>query len=97
MRAIQYRKYGDVSNLEEAQRPKPRPNHNQILVKVAYSSVNPIDWKLREGMMRFLLPLRVPVIPGFDVASEVVEIGSNVNDFKIAGWVYARIDSFLFL
>jgi NADPH:quinone reductase-like Zn-dependent oxidoreductase len=51
-------------------------------VKVAATSVNPIDWKIRRGDLRSAMPLQFPVILGRDVAGEVVETGSNVKRWK---------------
>jgi len=46
---------------------KPAINPDQLLVKVYASSVNPIDWKIRQGMLKFLTGSKFPLILGFDV------------------------------
>lgn len=82
MKAMQYTGYGDPSKLRMAEAPRPKPSPDQLLVKVAASSVNPIDWKLHNGSLRFLVPVRFPSIPGLDLAGEVVEAGANVGRFR---------------
>jgi len=54
---------------------------DQLLVKVYASSVNLIDWKIRQGMLKFLTGSKFPLILGFDVAGEV---GNRVTCFKLA-------------
>ncbi len=68
MNAILYRRYGSPDVLASADIPKPSPGPGQILIAVRASSVNPIDWKLASGKLRFLMPLKLPQVPGFDVA-----------------------------
>jgi NADPH:quinone reductase-like Zn-dependent oxidoreductase len=58
---------------------------------VIASSVNPVDWKLASGKLRFIMPIRLPMIPGFDVAGDIVELGSGVTGFAIGDLVHARI------
>ena len=70
MRALRIHGYGgpEVMRLEQAQRPVPGPG--QILVKVRAASVNPIDWKMRRGMMAKVFPISFPRILGRDCAGE---------------------------
>jgi len=93
MKAMQYTGYGDPSKIHPAEVPTPKPLPNQLLVKVAASSVNPIDWKLRNGSLRFLVPVRFPSIPGMDLVGEVVEIGANVSRFRPGDRVMACLSS----
>jgi NADPH:quinone reductase-like Zn-dependent oxidoreductase len=51
-------------------------------VKVAPTSVNPVDWKHRRGFLKEMIPLRLPAILGHDVAGEVAEAGKDVTNFK---------------
>lgn len=70
----------------------PAIKPDQLLVKVHASSVNPIDWKIRRGMIQFLTGWSFPMILGFDVSGEVVEIGDRVTQFKPGDQIYARLD-----
>lgn len=93
MKTMLYRRTGSGSQIELADRDMPRPRSTQLLVKVAYSSVNPIDWKLRDEVLRRLPKIKLPYVPGFDVAGEVVEVGNKVEGFSEGDWVFARLDS----
>jgi 2-desacetyl-2-hydroxyethyl bacteriochlorophyllide A dehydrogenase len=93
MKAMQYTGYGDPSKIRPAEVSAPKPSANQLLVKVAASSVNPIDWKLRNGSLRFLVPMRFPSIPGMDLAGEVVETGAKVSRFRPGDRVMACLSS----
>lgn len=68
MRAIVVTGYGDLGKLELREIGTPSIGPTEVLVRVKATSVNPIDWKLRKGDMRFIWPLKFPFIPGFDVA-----------------------------
>lgn len=82
MKAVQLHGYGDVDQLRYEDVPTPKPGPGEVLVKVAVTSVNPIDWKIRRGYLKDVMPLQFPVILGRDVAGEVVEIGANVSKWK---------------
>jgi NADPH:quinone reductase-like Zn-dependent oxidoreductase len=82
MKAVQLHGYGDVDQLRYEDVPMPKPGPGEVLVKVAVTSVNPIDWKIRRGYLKDVMPLQFPVILGRDVAGEVVETGANVSKWK---------------
>ncbi|HZQ54853.1 MAG TPA: NADP-dependent oxidoreductase [Bryobacteraceae bacterium] len=82
MKAVQLHGYGDVDQLRYEDVPTPKPRSGEVLVKVAVTSVNPIDWKIRRGDLKNVMPLQFPVILGRDVAGEVVETGANVSKWK---------------
>lgn len=73
MKAVVYSDYGDASVLHVADRPVPVRAADQVLIAVHASSVNPIDYRIRRGEMKWLLPGGFPRIPGYDVAGTVVE------------------------
>lgn len=91
MRAILYRAYGGPERLETADIPRPTAGAGQVLVRVLASSVNPVDWKLASGQLRLLRVIRLPNVPGFDVAGEVVELGPGVTAFSPGDRVHARL------
>jgi NADPH:quinone reductase-like Zn-dependent oxidoreductase len=91
MKAMLYRSYGGPEKLELVEIPKPTPGPGQILLKVFASSVNPVDWKIASGKMRFIMPAKFPTIPGADVAGEVIEVGAGATGFSIGMRVHARI------
>ncbi len=78
MRAIIYDDYGSADVLRLAERPLPHRHANQLLIEVHASSVNPIDYRLRRGEMKGLLPGGFPRTPGYDVAGRVVDCPVDV-------------------
>lgn len=82
MKAVQLYGYGGVDQLRYEDVADPEPGSDEVLVKVAATSVNPIDWKVRRGDLRSRLALQFPVILGRDVAGTVVRTGSNVTRWK---------------
>lgn len=89
MRAMSYRTYGGP--LEPVDVERPTPKADQVLIRARHSSVNPIDWKMASGKLRFLIPVKLPAIPGFDVAGEVAEVGPGVTAFRVGDRVHARV------
>lgn len=88
MKATIIRQYGSAEVLQYEDVEKPQIKPDQLLVKIYASSVNAIDWKIRRGMMKVLTGSKFPKILGFDLAGEVVEIGSNVTRFQVGDAVY---------
>ena len=82
MKAISYPRYGGAETLEISDRPDPVAASGDVVVAIAYASVNPLDWKLREGWMDGLMALEFPVIPGCDGAGTILGIGDDVADFS---------------
>lgn len=78
MKAATYSEYGESSVLTITEVPEPHPGPGQVRIQVQASSVNPIDWKLRAGLLRDMMPVTFPVIPGQDAAGIVDEIGEGV-------------------
>ncbi|MEZ4742403.1 MAG: NADP-dependent oxidoreductase [Bdellovibrionota bacterium] len=90
MKAYAILKYGK-DPLELIEVDKPSATSNEVLVKVCAASINPIDFKIRNGKVKILLPYELPLILGNDLSGIVCDIGSNVNKFKIGDPIYARV------
>jgi NADPH:quinone reductase-like Zn-dependent oxidoreductase len=88
MLAILSERYGGPEVLEIADVPVPKVGPNGVLVQVHASSVNPVDWKLRKGLLSPVWKLRFPVIWGCDCSGVVAEVGSAVTLFKPGDEVY---------
>jgi NADPH:quinone reductase-like Zn-dependent oxidoreductase len=90
MKAAIIRQYGaaEVLHIEEIQQPTIKPD--QLLVKVCATSVNPLDWKIRKGMLRLMPGIRFPIVLGFDVSGEVVAVGDRVTHFQPGDLIYAN-------
>ncbi|GMI98632.1 chloroplast envelope Quinone Oxidoreductase Homolog [Hibiscus trionum] len=90
MRAVQYSKYGGgVADMKHVEVPIPKPKKDQVLIKVEAASINPIDWKIQDGIARPFLPRKFPHISGTDVAGEIVQVGAGVDKFKAGDKVVA--------
>jgi len=93
MKAVLYRRYGPPEVLEYTDIPEPQIRDDRILVRVHAASVNPVDWKFRSGKPRIPF-LRLPRIPGMDLAGEVVRVGNAVSRFKTGDAVYGLLSAF---
>jgi alcohol dehydrogenase len=84
------RRYKDPLELLELPRPEPGPN--DLLVKVRAASVNPVDFKIRDGGVKVLIAYRFPLVLGNDLAGDVEAAGVRVTRFKPGDAIYARLD-----
>lgn len=94
MKAIAIGQYGSAQVLQVVDLPTPQIRPDQMLVKVYASSVNPIDWKIRSGQLQPFSGYGFPMQLGFDLAGEVVIVGSRVTKFQAGDRVFAYLDSF---
>jgi NADPH:quinone reductase-like Zn-dependent oxidoreductase len=93
MKAVVITGYGSSDQLSLKELPDPGPpGSGQILLRVRAASVNPIDWKIRKGSMRLVMPAKFPLVLGYDVAGEVVEIGPEVTRFQSGDAVFGVVD-----
>ena len=92
MKAVVLTGYGAVENLELREVEEPQPGPGEIQVKVAGASINAIDWKLRRGDLRGMMPLVLPTILGRDVSGEVVALGQGVTQFKLGDRVMGLVE-----
>jgi NADPH:quinone reductase-like Zn-dependent oxidoreductase len=79
MKAVRYHEYGDSGTLAVESVPRPAPKAGEVLVRVHYSGVNPVDWKLRSGMYKAFMPVTFPSTPGRDFSGVVEELGDGVK------------------
>ena len=80
MKALVYDAYGGLGAMHLADMPDPAPGPDDVLVEVRTASVNPIDWKVRNGLMRGRFELDFPDVPGRDLSGIVVGTGSNAPE-----------------
>ncbi|WP_441859350.1 NADP-dependent oxidoreductase [Mesonia sp.] len=90
MKAIQMTEYGDESVLNYTDVERPEPKADEILVKIHAASVNPVDWKIRDGKGE-KFGMKLPLILGADFAGTVEEMGAEIKKFKKEDEVYGKI------
>lgn len=90
MKAIQYKAFGNSNVIEVVEIPQPEiENENEVLIQVKAASVNPLDIKLRNGIMQKIRPVNLPFVPGADVAGIIITTGEKVTQFKAGDQVIA--------
>ncbi len=94
MKAFVLERYGKKGALRSADVPVPALRDDEVLVEVHAAGVNLLDSKIRDGEFKLILPYRLPLILGHDVAGVVVKVGPRVRQFKPGDAVYARVDDF---
>jgi len=85
------KKEGDFSKIKVTDRPVPQPGHGQVLIRVAASSVNPIDWKIMSMSVLNVVTLFGPKVMGFDVAGTIEAVGSGCSRLKTGDEVWADL------
>lgn len=94
MKAFVADRYEKKSALRLADMPVPALRDDEVLIEVHAAGVNQLDFKLRDGEFKLILPYRLPLILGHDVAGVVVKAGPQARKFKLGDEVYARLDDF---
>ncbi|MCF6136405.1 NADP-dependent oxidoreductase [Pseudalkalibacillus berkeleyi] len=91
MRAMMINKYGKNEQLHMKEIDQPEVGVHDVLVEIHAASVNPIDFKIRNGgALKLILKYDMPLTLGNDFSGVVVEVGSNVTKFKVGDEVYGR-------
>jgi len=90
MRAIQVHAYGDANQLRLEQISQPTPQEGEVLVRVHAAGVNALDWKIRSGFMKSVMPSTFPYVPGIELAGVVERIGPGVTTFQPGQEVYGH-------
>src|SRR3712207_3116451 len=93
MQAIGFRRYSGAEVLELLDVPRPALAPDAVLVRVVAAGVNPADCRIRSGQFRFFARLKLPFVPGSDVAGVVAETGAAVTAFRPGDAVYAMLPS----
>jgi NADPH:quinone reductase-like Zn-dependent oxidoreductase len=91
MKAIMLTGYGDVDKLELREVPEPRVGRDEIKVRVAGASINPVDWKTRLGELKQRMPVELPANLGKDASGEVIELGPEVRGFELGARVLGNV------
>ncbi|ACD16458.1 NADP-dependent oxidoreductase [Paraburkholderia phytofirmans] len=92
MRAFILERYGRKDGVRIGEMPEPELRDDDVLIQVHAAGVNLLDSKIRDGEFKLVLPYRLPLVLGSDVAGVVVRVGPRVRRFKAGDEVYARPD-----
>src|SRR5262249_53953680 len=97
MKAVQIKGYGNEDVLELAEVQGPTPGDNELLVKVQAAAVNPVDWKIRDGLGD-LFGLKPPLVLGCEVAGTVEAVGgrtgTGIKEFVGGDEVYGYLGAY---
>ncbi len=99
MRAAIYDQYGDAEVLQVRDVDDPPLGPDTVLIRARATSINPVDWKIREGYLQGAYPHHLPIIPGWDVAGVVEAVGPAVRTGVKPGdevFAYVRRDDVCF-
>ena len=91
MRALMYDSYGDADVLYFKTIRKSKPGPGEVAVHIHAAGVNPVDWKIREGMLSSVFAMEFPAIPGFDMAGTVDAVGEDVSHLAPGDKVFGYI------
>ncbi|MGG0456964.1 NADP-dependent oxidoreductase [Bacillus mycoides] len=89
MKAMVIDKYGKVP-MRMTEVPTPEINEYEVLAEIHAASINPIDFKIRDGKVKILLKYEMPLILGNDFSGVIVKVGAKVTRFKVGDEIYAR-------
>jgi NADPH:quinone reductase-like Zn-dependent oxidoreductase len=93
MKAVVVYQYGGPEVLKFEEYPDPVAGPGEVLVRVAATSVNPVDYKRRAGLTQDFYPLKFPGLIGVDISGTVVEIGPGAEGFSVGDEVFAMADN----
>lgn len=89
MKAMVIDRYGKVP-MRLAEMPAPEIGEYEVLAEIHAASINPIDFKIRDGKVKMLLKYKMPLILGNDFSGVVTKVGAKVTRFKVGDEIYAR-------
>ncbi len=89
MKAMVIDAFGGAERIRATEVPTPEPGPGELLIALGCTSVNPVDWKIREGLLADMFPHAFPLIPGWDAAGTVSAVGRGATRFKPGDRVFA--------
>lgn len=92
MKAVRIHQYGNSEVLKYEDAPMPEVASTDVLVRVVAASVNPVDWKIREGYLKEMISYPMPLTLGWDVSGVIEAVGADVTRFKVGDAVFSRPD-----
>ncbi len=92
MKAVRIHEYGNENVLKYEDALIPEIQDDDVLIKIYAAGVNPVDWKIREGYLKEMIPYEFPLTLGWDVSGVIETVGSKVTTFQTGDAVYSRPD-----
>lgn len=92
MRAFVLTRYGGAGAMEFQDVPEPQPGTGDVRIRVKAAGLNPVDCRIRDGDLRPINRLRLPIVAGCEVAGTVDAVGPGPSRFAVGQRVYARVD-----
>ena len=90
MKAVTISNYGDQSVLTYGDIERPKPKSDEVLVHNGAAAVNPVDWKIRDGLGE-MFGLKLPIVLGCEIAGTIEAVGSDVREFHAGDTVYGYV------
>jgi len=90
VKAVFVDRYGNADRVRYGDVPDPEMREDDVLIEIHAAGVNPLDSKIRNGEFKLILPYRLPLILGNELAGVVIRVGSRVRRFKPGDEVYGR-------
>jgi NADPH:quinone reductase-like Zn-dependent oxidoreductase len=90
MKAFITDRYGKKEPMRLGDMPEPELRDDDVMIEVHAAGLNVLDAKIKSGEFKLILPYRMPLVLGHDVAGVVTRVGSRVRQFKVGDEVYAR-------
>lgn len=91
MKAVMIERYGGPEVLTLAELPDPQPGPDEVLIEVAATTVNPVDWLVRDGAATSWIKAKPPIVLGCELAGRVVARGANAKRFQVGDEVFAQM------
>lgn len=91
MKAVVLPRYGGAEELEVTDTPMPPHGPGEVLIRQRATSVNPVDWKIGSGAAAAVFPAELPLIPGWDAAGVITEVGSEVSGYQVGDEVFGYV------
>ncbi len=93
MKAVVLEEYGGPEVLRLREVTMPSPAEDEVLIRVLYTAINALEWKLRQGMGEKMgFDLTLPFVLGCEIAGTVEAVGSQAHDFKVGDDVFGFVD-----
>lgn len=93
MKAVCIYGYGGPEVLTYEDAPRPHPRTGEVLIQLHAAGVNPLDWKVREGLLKAEHQSTFPLVLGWDASGVIASVGSEIKRLKVGDEVYCRADT----